>query len=93
MVKTGFLKTVFNKHTAFALTINGKIELLHNKICASFFIALRLPVTLGGTLNILMDQEETNTEMLCGIVRDSLSLQGAVGHTWALITIIFRWVV
>ena len=24
MVKTGFLKTVFNKHTAFALTINGK---------------------------------------------------------------------
>ena len=48
--------------------------------------------SLGGTLSILMEHEETNTKLLCGIVRDSLSLQGAVSHTWALITIIFRWV-
>ena len=54
-------------------------------------LAIRLPVTLGGIFNILMIKEETNTELLCGIVRDSLALQGAIIHTWAMITIIFRY--
>ena len=92
MIKTGFLKTVFNKHTAFALTINGieiKCFLLNSETRESFTV-LRIPVTLGGTLNILMENDETNTELLCGIVRDSLALQGAISHTWAMITVIFR---
>ena len=54
------------------------------------FVALILPVILGGTLHILMDNDQSH-ELLCGIVRDSLALQAAINHTWALITIIFRY--
>ena len=76
MIETNHLETVFDKHTAFVLTMN----------------ALRLPFKISSILWLLLRDGTNYDDLQthCSIIHDSMSLYAGGLLTWALISSIFR---
>ena len=76
MIETNHLETVFDKHTAFVLTMNG----------------LRLPFKISSILWLLLTDGTNYDDLQThsSIIHDSMSLYAGGLLTWALISSIFR---
>ena len=94
LMKKKFLGTVFNKHTMLFLVFNGKViyVLWISKFCA--FLVIRLPLSMGLILYLLLFQDEhSNSNLYCQILRDTESLSLVTTNIWAIVSIMFRYCV